>query len=68
MRRDADYSDTGGWFVDDGYWHGYLNPVLLIGLSGRGGAFSYHPDAAGNVGVAHYVAMTDDALEFNIAQ
>jgi hypothetical protein len=64
--RNSNYSDAGDWFVDIGYWHGYLNPAFWSAYQGAAAHSPTNPDAAGNV--AHYMAMTDDTLKFIIAQ
>lgn len=66
--RNSDHSDTGDWFLNQGYWHGNLNLDFWPAYQDAVAHFSVHPDAAGNVGVAHYLDSAPDQFEFIILQ
>jgi hypothetical protein len=66
--RHSDHSDTGDWFLDRGYWHGTLNFSYTPSFQEAEAHLSVHTDAAGDVGVAHFITSAADDYEFLIVQ
>lgn len=68
MCRRSDHSDTGDWFLNQGFWHGALNFEYTGAFSEAEAHLSEHTDALGDVGVAHFMTSSPGDYEFLILQ